>query len=83
MREQARVVTLLDRIEKIEGYYYMSELHMSLTVWKNSISLLMVIRRKERLDYRKGSDNGVELEKALVEMSMAARKARYGIGRRN
>ena len=74
LREQARVVTLLDRAEKSRGCS-LSSLYSSLTMWKESVLVVMAIRRRERMG-QEAREIGEELDEALARMSLATRKAR-------
>jgi len=75
LREQARVVTLLERTEKFKGHYFGSEMHNSLAMWRESIMVVMGIRRRERMG-QGGRETGEEVDEALARMSGATRKAR-------
>jgi len=72
LREQARVLTLLHRIESvtISGT---SEFANLLAMWKEKILAVMAIRRKERMS---NVEMGVQLGDSLASMSLASRKAR-------
>jgi len=74
LREQARVITLLDRVEKSKGCS-LSSLYNSLSLWKESVLVVMAIRRRERMEHN-ARDIGKELDEALSRMSLATRKAR-------
>jgi len=75
LREQARVVTLLERTEKFKGRYFGSEVHNNLAMWRESIMVVMGIRRRERMG-RGARETGEEVDEALARMSGATRKAR-------
>jgi len=72
LREQARVLTLLHRIETatISGT---SEFANLLAMWKEKILVVMAIRRKERMS---NVEISVQLVDSLASMSLACRKAR-------
>ena len=74
MREQARVVTLLDRAEKSRGFS-LSSLYSSLSMWKESVLMVMDIRRRERMGLQ-AMEMGEEMDEALARMSLTMRKAR-------
>ena len=74
LREQARVVTLLDRADKSRGCS-LSSLYSSLSMWKESVLVVMAIRRRERMG-QEAREIGEELDEALARMSLATRKAR-------
>ena len=78
LREQARVVTLLERTEKLKGRSLGSELHNSLAMWRESILVMMCIMRRERMG-QGVKEIGKEVDEALTRMSGASRKARYGL----
>jgi len=75
LREQARVVTLLERTEKFKGRSFSSELHNSLAMWRDSIMVVMGISRRERME-QGAREIGEEVDEALSRMSGATRKAR-------
>jgi hypothetical protein len=73
LREQARVVTLLDRADKSRGFS-LSSLYSSLSMWKESVLMVMDIRR-ERMGLQ-AMEMGEEMDEALARMSLTMRKAR-------
>jgi hypothetical protein len=75
LREQARVVTLLERTEKFKGCSFGSELYNSLAMWRESIMVVMGIMRRERMG-QGVREIGEEVDEALARMSGATRKAR-------
>ena len=74
MREQARVVTLLDRAEKSRGCS-LSSLYSSLSMWKENVLMVMDIRRRERMGLQ-AMEMGEEMDEALARMSLTMRKTR-------
>jgi len=73
LREQARVLTLLQRVEKIYGNIRTQDAFNILAMWKQKIIMVMSIRRKERMNQEQNSEL---LEEALAKMSMASRRIR-------
>ena len=74
LREQARVLTLLQRIEASSSISGTSEFACFLAMWKEKILVVMEIRRKERMST---VGMGDQLGESLASMSLASRKARY------
>eukprot|EP00092_Neocalanus_flemingeri_P009355 GFUD01010067.1.p1 GENE.GFUD01010067.1~~GFUD01010067.1.p1 ORF type:complete len:384 (+),score=120.48 GFUD01010067.1:61-1212(+) len=75
LREQARVVTLLDRIKAVRGVIFSPGLHSSLAMWKVSVVAVLDMRRRERM----GSvdrTGGKEIVEALAKLSGGIRKSR-------
>ena len=74
MREQARVVTMVDRIMNIKGKRFSPELSSCLTRWKGSVVKVMAMRRSESIGQveKEVWDMGV----ALALLSEYLRKAR-------
>ena len=74
MREQARVVTMVDRIMNIKGKSFSPELFSCLTRWKESVVKVMAMRRSESIGQveKEVWDMGV----ALALLSEYLRKAR-------
>ena len=75
MREQARVVTLVERLEKLRGLKFSPGLHNSLAMWRESVVIVMAMRRRERMG-QVGRECGRELGEALAKLSEDTRKAR-------
>ena len=75
LREQARVLTLLNRVEMIEKKSFGQDLYSNLAMWKQKIQVAMMIRRRERME--QGKDDGEQLVEAIASMSAASRKVRY------
>jgi len=73
LREQARVLTLLQRIEASSSISGTSEFACFLAMWKEKILVVMEIRRKERMST---VGMGDQLGESLASMSLASRKAR-------
>lgn len=73
LREQARVLTLLQRIEASSSISGTSEFAFFLAMWKEKILVVMEIRRKERMS---SVGMGDQLGESLASMSLASRKAR-------
>jgi len=73
LREQARVLTLLHRIETTSTTSRSSEFANLLAMWKEKILVVMAIRRKERMS---NMEMGAQLGESLASMSLASRKAR-------
>ena len=74
LREHARVLTLLQRVEIIYGNIITQVSFNHLAMWKEKILMVMSIRRKERMNQE---EKGELLEEALANMSLASRKTRY------
>eukprot|EP00092_Neocalanus_flemingeri_P041376 GFUD01045052.1.p1 GENE.GFUD01045052.1~~GFUD01045052.1.p1 ORF type:complete len:389 (-),score=117.55 GFUD01045052.1:372-1538(-) len=75
MREQARVVTLLDRMKAVRGVIFSPGLYSSLAMWKVSVVAVLDMRRRERM----GSvdrTGGEEMVEALAKLSGETRKSR-------
>jgi len=75
LREQSRVLTLLNRVEVIEKKSFSQDLFSNLAMWKQKIQVVMMIRRRERLDQDKNG-NGEQLDESIAFMSAASRKVR-------
>jgi len=75
MREQTRVVTLVERVERLRGQIFSPELHSSLAMWRESVVMIMAMRRRERMGLM-GMEGGRELSEALAKLSEDTRKAR-------
>jgi len=73
LREHARVLTLLQRVEIIYGNIRTQDSFNHLAMWKEKILMVMSIRRKERMNQE---EKGELLEEALANMSLASRKTR-------
>jgi len=74
LREQARVLTLLNRVEVIEKKSLGEDLYSKLAMWKQKIQVVMTIRRRERM--KEDKDNGEQIDEALATMSAASKKVR-------
>jgi len=74
LREQARVLTLLNRVEVIKNKSFGEDQYSDLAMWKQKIQVVMMIRRRERM--KQGEDNGEMLDEAIAIMSAASRKIR-------
>eukprot|EP00092_Neocalanus_flemingeri_P000792 GFUD01000843.1.p1 GENE.GFUD01000843.1~~GFUD01000843.1.p1 ORF type:complete len:382 (-),score=121.89 GFUD01000843.1:108-1253(-) len=75
MREQARVVTLLDRIKIIRGRVFSQGLFDSLAMWKESVVVVMNMRRRERMGHVERG-GGKVIGEALTRVSAETRRAR-------
>ena len=75
MREQTRVVTLVERVEMLRGLIFSPELHSILAMWRESVVMIMAMRRRERMGLM-GREGGRELSEALAKLSEDTRKAR-------
>ena len=73
LREQARVLTLLQRVETIKENLQTQDDLNALTMWKQKILIVTTIRRKERMNQK---ENGELLGDALAKMCLASRKTR-------
>jgi len=73
LREHARVLTLLQRVEIIYGNTRTQDSFNHLAMWKEKILIVMSIRRKERMNQEEKSEL---VEEALAKMSLASRKTR-------
>merc|ERR1719186_1926458 len=75
MREQVRVVTLTERVERLRGHSFSPGLHNSLAMWRERVVTIMAMRRRERMGLV-GREGGKELGEALAKLSEDTRKAR-------
>jgi len=75
MREQVRVVTLTERVERLRGHTFSPGLHNSLAMWRERVVTIMAMRRRERMGLV-GRKGGKELGEALAKLSEDTRKAR-------
>eukprot|EP00092_Neocalanus_flemingeri_P000791 GFUD01000842.1.p1 GENE.GFUD01000842.1~~GFUD01000842.1.p1 ORF type:complete len:397 (+),score=139.29 GFUD01000842.1:69-1259(+) len=75
LREQGRVVILLDRIKTIRGEIFSPGLHSSLAMWKESVVTVRNMRRRERMGHveRAGEE---EMGAAVARLSGEIRRAR-------
>eukprot|EP00092_Neocalanus_flemingeri_P021906 GFUD01023763.1.p1 GENE.GFUD01023763.1~~GFUD01023763.1.p1 ORF type:complete len:386 (-),score=136.41 GFUD01023763.1:477-1634(-) len=71
LREQARVVTLLD----IRGEIFSPGVHSSLAMWKESVVTVRNMRRRERMGHVERA-GGEEMGAALARLSGEIRRAR-------
>eukprot|EP00092_Neocalanus_flemingeri_P093771 GFUD01119208.1.p1 GENE.GFUD01119208.1~~GFUD01119208.1.p1 ORF type:complete len:401 (-),score=121.02 GFUD01119208.1:476-1678(-) len=75
LREQGRVVTLLDRVKTIRGEIFSPGLHSSLAMWKESVVTVRNMRRRERMGHVERA-GGEEMGAALARLSGEIRRAR-------
>jgi len=75
MKEQARVITLLERFEKVKGQPLSYEQCAVLAKWKESVAKVIVTRRNERMRYL-GRDCGKKLGEELTKLTIDTRSTR-------
>jgi len=72
LREQARVLALLQRVETINENFRTQDSLNILAMWKQNILMVTALRRKERMNQEEKG----ELGDALAKMCLASRKTR-------
>ena len=81
LREHARVVTLLSKMEKLRGFPLTPGVHTTLTLWLDCILVVQEGRRKEMMGMMVNNtskeEDLLQLAESLSRLSQSTRETRY------
>ena len=85
LREHARVVTLLSKMEKLRGFPLTPGVHTTLTLWLDCVLMVQERRRKEMISMvnmvtntgMAKEEDVLQLAEALSRLSYSTRETRY------
>ena len=81
LREHARVVTLLSKMEKLRGFPLTPGVHTTLTLWLDCILVVQEGRRKEMMGMMVNNtskeEDLLQLAESLSRLSHSTRETRY------